>query len=68
MSAGQSLPPPPCMSGRSCRSLTFPRSVLLPHSRQRLYGSVRRSWRISHRWPIGQLQKHRNCDALTPRA
>ena len=67
MSAGQSplgASPYVCDGG----SLPLdPRYVVFPHSRQRLYGDVRRSWRFSHRWPIGHLQKHRKCDALTPR-
>jgi hypothetical protein len=67
MSAGQSPPgasPYVCDGG----SLSLdPRCVVFPHSRQRLYGDVRRSTTFSHRWPIGHLQKHRKCDALTPR-
>ena len=65
MSAGHSTLPPQWVGG-SC--LPFdPWVVVFPHSRQRLYGDVRRSTTFSHRWPIGHCQKHRKCDALTPR-
>ena len=63
MSAGQSWPPY-MLGGGSLR--LDPRGVVFPHSRQRLYAYVR-STTFSHRWPIGNRQKHRKCDALTPR-
>ena len=67
MSAGQSpLGASPYVCDGGSLSLD-PRCVVFPHSRQRLYGDVRRSTTFSHRWPIGHRQKHRKCDALTPR-
>ena len=67
MSTGQSpLGASPYVCDGGSLSLD-PRCVVFPHSRQRLYGDVRRSTTFSHRWPIGHRQKHRKCDALTPR-
>lgn len=65
MSAGQSPPPPNALGGGSLP--LNPRGSLFPHSRQRLYAYVFRSTTFSHRCPIGHRQKHRKCDALTPR-
>ena len=66
MSAGQSpLGAPPYMSDG--RSLTSSEVCRLPAFAAAPVRGCPASCRASHRWPIGHLQKHRKCDALTPR-